>query len=870
MRSSVNGWLVFAGLVLLPSLAAGGDPRVPPARPAVDAYGDPLPEGALARLGTHRFRPGGWGQVVDCQLSPDGRLLAVVNNHQVALLDATTGKHVWVLHEGINHVGVLAFTCDGTILAGADQANLYLWDVATGRTRRQLPYPKASEGDAPIQLFLTSLSFSADGKHLAAGFCSAGRTGIGNQVLPTPGLACLWDVASGVQRRVLCIPPDLGQAAALSPDGKVLAMWAHQFHRPTKEGGPAMALELWDVATGKRLWQTQMDAGTNRLLCAVFSPDRRILAAAPGKDSVWLLDVATGKVARRLTGPEGVGAPVQLSPDGATVAAAVPGGAVQLWERESGKRLVLHKGPFGWPGALVYPTPGKMRVCGRNGQAACVWDLPGGRLLSPSTGHEHTLREVAFVAAGKGLVSVGDDGKICHWDRACGKELKHHYVAAEKVHGQPGFFNARMTLSPDGKLLAGHDVHRDPVVHLWDTATGKLVRSLPGPQKAPAEHLAFSPDGRRLATEDMDHAVHVWDLATGALIRRLDPPPGALNMSCGGRLAFSSDGRLLAVLEHLGDCADGHVFLWDLAAGKEVRHFQDRMPMSVALSPDSNVLATAGRRGGVLWDVATGQQLCRLEDPGPDVWHLAFSPDGRTLAGGWHIWKDTEPGVGLWETATGQLRCKFGGHRVYVSCLRFSLDGALLASGSEDTTALLWDVTGRHLAARAAERKPEELWTDLASMAAEPAFRATGALLDDPATALALFRERLRPARLKDFDEAAIGRLIADLDDPSFRVREKAARELQQTGKPAVPLLRERLPQARSLEQRRRMEAVLTRLVKALPRSEELQALRAVEVLERIGNAEARELLTRLTHGDGRAYLTEHARAALKRLRSRP
>jgi WD40 repeat protein len=160
-------------------------------------------------------------------------------------------------------------------------------------------------------------------------------------------------------------------------------------------------------------------------------------------------------------------------------------------------------------------------------------------------------------------------------------------------------------------------------------------------------------------------------------------------------LAFSANNRLLFA------CAgDGKVHVWDVAQGKERRQFaldDAAEVMDAAFSPDGRWVAWAGREGGFhVHDLATGEKAFGIVGTA-SVSALAFSPDGRTLAaGGWY-----DPTIQLWEVATGQLRHSLRGHRGRIFTLVFSADGKRLASGSEDTTALLWDLTGQH-----AERSP--------------------------------------------------------------------------------------------------------------------------------------------------------------------
>src|SRR5439155_21876696 len=139
----------------------------------------------------------------------------------------------------------------------------------------------------------------------------------------------------------------------------------------------------------------------------------------------------------------------------------------------------------------------------------------------------------------------------------------------------------------------------------------------------------------------------------------------------------------------------------EAAAGQELRHFAaHRFPddahqrvYCVAASPDGRFVALGGQLSYVvLHDVATGKEVKRLTGPSGAVSSLAFSADGRTLAGG--DW--TGGAIHLWEVATGQRFRRLVGHQGRAFHLAFSADGSLLVTGNGDTTALVWDLTGRH------------------------------------------------------------------------------------------------------------------------------------------------------------------------------
>src|SRR5262249_28501254 len=158
---------------------------------------------------------------------------------------------------------------------------------------------------------------------------------------------------------------------------------------------------------------------------------------------------------------------------------------------------------------------------------------------------------------------------------------------------------------------------------------------------------------------------------------------------------------------------------------------------------------------------------------------------------------------------TGGVRRRFAGHRGRVLCLAFSADGKTLVSGSEDTTALVWDLTGR-LAAEDRRAGPlsdaalKPAWDALAEKDREAAYRGVQPLAADPARSVPYLREGLRP--VPSAEAKRLARLIADLDDDQFEVREKAAAELEKQGGAALAALREALDGRPSPEARRRIE----------------------------------------------------------------
>jgi WD40 repeat protein len=562
--------------------------------------------------------------------SPDGRVLATAGGDgTVRLWDPATGKPAGsplaVTHPNGSSVDEVAFSPDGRLLATANSDGMVrLWDPGTGKL-------VGSPINDYIQEDPQEIAFSPDGKLLAV----SGQNS-------TEATVQLWNVATG--RPVGApFPGDAGGALAFSPDGKLLAITGPQ------------GLQLWAVATRQPVGPA-MTAGSGvedhgGVDGVAFSPDGRLVATAQSNGTVRLWAVATGKPGALMTADtDGRVDEVAFSPDGRLLATAQDNGTVQLWVAATGK--------------------------------------PAGGPLAVGAGTGDFVSKVAFSQNGEFLATVNFDGPARLWNPATGQQASSPITAGTAPQGVTD-----LAFSPDGEFLATASALGP--VRLWSAATGQPVSSpvtaLAGHGTTGAHALAISPDSKLLAAVRWDSSgggppgftVQLWNLATGRPVGsplRADTGP---NNGVNG-VAFSPDGRLLATAD-----ANDTVELWNLASGKLVADLgadADSLVDGVAFSPDGKLLASGYDDGTVrLWDPATVRPAGVLpadSGPGGNVRALAFSPDGKLLA---TVHDDGT--LRLWNPATGRPAGFPVTADAYGSVrgVAFSADGKLLATSDDNT-----------------------------------------------------------------------------------------------------------------------------------------------------------------------------------------
>jgi RNA polymerase sigma factor (sigma-70 family) len=852
--SGSAGWLVHAAAngrqEVAPEVAIPLDPTAAQPAQGVDLHGDPLPEGAVLRLGTVRLRSG----TANLALSPDGKtLIGLRGGCVLTFWDAATGKLRETRELDTHTEWGSVLSADGRLVA-AGYDDVEVWDVATGKLLRTLPAKDRVE----------SRAISPDGKSVAA---VVGRS--------NKYQVRVWDVATGKETFTQAVNspgsnefvPGSNEFVAFAPDGqRLVAAFA----------SADVGTLCWDLSTGKQLWQDKQSG--HHCPHPAFSADGgTLLSASPP------LDVATGKHvdAARLPALEW-GSQVLALPDGKTLLIGGADGVV-VWDMKTGKEV---RRLAGAGEEMALAADGKTLLTS-NG-ALQRWDLATGKPQFADNfldGHCQEVQALAFSADGQRLVSGAADGSVRLWDATTGKPLQvwrgHEARRPLRLHRWWRAGVQALDLSPDGRWVAS--AGSDERLCVWDAATGKQACTFNLPQPANGEHervvyhvrigaggksasAIFGAQGYTFSTigpaPQITDWLATWELPAGTVTLKQ-----ALGEVRGRGSSLSRDGKTLASLPNIVR----------LPGPRDAVKLEKADDNNVSvLSPDGclaagdvtavkdNMLGFGGIR---VWEAVTGEPVALIKNTS---WsgQLLFHPGGRHLAvndlDGIHLF-ELETGREVWTRKLPERVRASTTPGTYSSCMAFTPDGKRLATGHTDGTILVWEVKLPAIKPLPLTAKEAEgLWADLGADAAK-AWAALWRLTESPEGAVPLLAKHLKPVATAPAEEMAA--LLADLDSPTFAKREAASKRLKELGLAAEPALRAKLDAGPTLELRRRIEALLKDLAQApeLPTPESVRDLRAVAALGRIDSPEARKVLQRVAQGPPSARLTSAASAALGR-----
>lgn len=476
-------------------------------------------------------------------------------------------------------------------VTGSDgRPNLVLWDAADGS-----PTSRALHGHVGN---VRGVAFSADGRRIVSG-------GDDKTIR-------LWDAQTGRQIGVP-IEGHTGKvtSVAFSPDGRTIA-----------SGSFDDTVRLWRIASDVPVELRIEQAGFG-IHCVIFSPDGQRVASTGEDGVIRLWDAQTGKpLAAGLTGHSGWVHGIAFSPDGSRIVSAGEDGTVRLWDGRGVTRTIrMIDGHSALVRSLAFPagTSDHRLVAADYDGVVRQWNTDTGSAVSPPIQMpQGSVTAAAFSPDGQRLATASTDGAVRLWNASSGR------AAAPPLRGHSRQANA-VDFSRDGRLLVSGG--EDGQVILWDALTGALVRRLQ-PQRERVWSVGFSPDGRRIASSGARGLFTLSETATGKTIYESPPDPNAAYAS----LAFSPNGRYIATANRTKE----NLRLWDGHTGRmlEGQFEGSRRPVeAVAFSPDGRFIAMGGVDHAIrLWEAESREPVGAPLEKAQGTSSLAFSADGRHLA----------------------------------------------------------------------------------------------------------------------------------------------------------------------------------------------------------------------------------------------
>ena len=436
-----------------------------------------------------------------------------------------------------------------------------------------------------------------------------------------------------------------------------------------------------------RLWNKQgspiskpFQAHELGVMSVAFSPDGQYIVSGSEDKTVRLWNKQGNPVGLPFNGHERTVTSVAFSPDGQYIVSGSEDGTVRLWDKDGNPIGNPLKGHYGFIKIVTFSADGQSVISGSGDKTIRFWDKEGNNIRLPFKGHTHYVLSVAFSPDGKYIVSAGRDDTVRLWTKD-GKPVwqrKGHEEFKILDRSDLSKFFTSIAFSPDGRYIASGS--NDGMIWLWDKK-GDLIKKFKDDKDGylgDVRSVAFSSDSKLiLSGHGVGQGIRLWDVEGGNFIREFNNKQTLGNIES---VAFSPDGKYIL-------SSGSNIQFWDIEGNLiwQSLLFQDGENLSAAFSPDGQFIVSGGSYAILrLWDKSgkpIGKPFSRQEG---NITSVAFSPDGKYIVSG-----SQDNKVRLWEKDGRNPVVTINAHDRFVNSVAFSPDGKYIVSGGDEGTIRL-------------------------------------------------------------------------------------------------------------------------------------------------------------------------------------